>query len=581
VSNSTVQSADVSAEELKVFLEEAEEQIALLDRDIVRLENEGENVDLLQEIFRAAHTIKGSSAMLGHQAMAEVAHAMESLLDNLRSRRMIVSTEAIDGLLHGLDILKILKDGITASEPATTDIGPAVARLRRLAGQGAADGDQDSPMPALSLNKVPQMDEDGTVSQAAPEKTQDVAAKTPTQDKRQTFQSIRVDVKTLDSLMNMVEELVVDRSRMTQVGKMLESRYPDDVLVHELEQTTNHIVKVINELQQDVMQVRMLPIGTLFSGFPRMVRDLAQSRGKKLDFMVEGEDTELDRTIIEQIRDPLIHLLRNAVDHGVESPAERVRAGKPETATVRLTAFQTEGHIVIEVEDDGTGIDVRSVKDSSVKKGFIGTEEASRLTDDEALNLIFLSGLSTLDEVTEVSGRGVGMDLVKTNINGLRGSVAISTVLGKGTRFTLTLPLTVAVIQGLLVSSHGTAYVIPLEAALEILRVEANEIKTIRNKEVIRLRDEIIPLVGIDPSPVSYEPVTDQDGRRFVVVVRDGMRSVGITVDELMEEQEFVVKPLGKYVGEVKGVAGATILGDGQVALILDVPTLIRSSLQR
>ncbi len=581
MSNSTVQSADVSAEELKVFLEEAEEQIALLDRDIVRLENEGENVDLLQEIFRAAHTIKGSSAMLGHQAMAEVAHAMESLLDNLRSRRMIVSTEAIDGLLHGLDILKILKDGITAPEPTCTDIGPAVARLRRLAGQGAADGDQDSPMPALSLNKVPQMDEDGTVSQAAPEKTQDVAAKTPTQDKRQTFQSIRVDVKTLDSLMNMVEELVVDRSRMTQVGKMLESRYPDDVLVHELEQTTNHIVKVINELQQDVMQVRMLPIGTLFSGFPRMVRDLAQSRGKKLDFMVEGEDTELDRTIIEQIRDPLIHLLRNAVDHGVESPAERVRAGKPETAAVRLTAFQTEGHIVIEVEDDGRGIDVRSVKDSSVKKGFIGTEEASRLTDDEALNLIFLSGLSTLDEATEVSGRGVGMDLVKTNINGLRGSVAISTVPGKGTRFTLTLPLTVAVIQGLLVSSHGTAYVIPLEAALEILRVEANEIKTIRNKEVIRLRDEIIPLVGIDPSPVSYEPVTDQDGRRFVVVVRDGMRSVGITVDELMEEQEFVVKPLGKYVGEVKGVAGATILGDGQVALILDVPTLIRSSLQR
>jgi len=386
-------------------------------------------------------------------------------------------------------------------------------------------------------------------------------------------------VKTLDSLMNMVEELVVDRSRMTQVGKMLESKYPDDVLIHELEQTTNHVVKVINELQQDVMQVRMLPIGTLFSGFPRMVRDLAQNRGKKLDFIVEGEDTELDRTIIEQIRDPLIHLLRNAVDHGVESPEERLHAGKPETATVRLTAYQAEGHIVIEVEDDGRGIDVKSVKDSSIKKGFVSPEEASRITDDEAMNLIFLSGLSTLDEATEVSGRGVGMDLVKTNINGLRGSVVTWSTLGKGTRFTLTLPLTVAVIQGLLVTSHGTFYVIPLEAALEILRVEADEIKTIRNREVIRLRDDIIPLVGIDPSPVSYEPVTDEDGRRFVVVVRDGFRSVGITVEELMEEQEFVVKPLGKYVGEVKGVAGATILGDGQVALILDVPTLVRSSM--
>jgi len=542
----------------------------------VRLESEGENVDLLQEIFRAAHTIKGSSAMLGHQSMSEAAHAMESLLDDLRSRRMTVNTDVINALLHGLDTLKLLKDSITDPEAKEIDIGPAVAHLRRLAEPGSAGDSHDSTTAAVG-NKGPQGDENAAAFQVTPES----GNKATIQDKRQTFQSIRVDVKTLDSLMNMVEELVVDRSRMTQVGRMLESKYPDDVLVHELEQTTNHVVKVINELQQDVMQVRMLPIGTLFSGFPRMVRDLAQSRGKKLDFIVEGEDTELDRTIIEQLRDPLIHLLRNAVDHGVESPEERARAGKPETATVRLAAYQTEGHIIVEVEDDGRGIDVKSVKDSSVRKGFISQEEASHLTDDEAMNLIFLSGLSTLDEATEVSGRGVGMDLVKTNINGLRGSVVTWTALGKGTRFTLTLPLTVAVIQGLLVSSHGTFYVIPLEAAIEILRVEADEVKTIRNREVIRLRDDIIPLVGIDPSPVSYEPVTDEDGRRFVVVVKDGFRSVGITVEELMEEQEFVVKPLGQYVGEVKGVAGATILGDGQVALILDVPTIIRSSMHK
>lgn len=542
----------------------------------MRLESEGENVDLLQEIFRAAHTIKGSSAMLGHQSMSEAAHAMESLLDDLRSRRMTVNTDVINALLHGLDTLKLLKDSITDPEAKEIDIGPAVAHLRRLAEPGSAGDSHDSTTAAVG-NKGPQGDENAAAFQVTPES----GNKATIQDKRQTFQSIRVDVKTLDSLMNMVEELVVDRSRMTQVGRMLESKYPDDVLVHELEQTTNHVVKVINELQQDVMQVRMLPIGTLFSGFPRMVRDLAQSRGKKLDFIVEGEDTELDRTIIEQLRDPLIHLLRNAVDHGVESPEERARAGKPETATVRLTAYQTEGHIIVEVEDDGRGIDVKSVKDSSVRKGFISQEEASHLTDDEAMNLIFLSGLSTLDEATEVSGRGVGMDLVKTNINGLRGSVVTWTALGKGTRFTLTLPLTVAVIQGLLVSSHGTFYVIPLEAAIEILRVEADEVKTIRNREVIRLRDDIIPLVGIDPSPVSYEPVTDEDGRRFVVVVKDGFRSVGITVEELMEEQEFVVKPLGQYVGEVKGVAGATILGDGQVALILDVPTIIRSSMHK
>lgn len=579
--SSMLQGAEISAEEIKVFLEEADEQIALLDRNIVRLENEGQNIDLLQEIFRAAHTIKGSSAMLGHQAMAEVAHAMESLLDNLRSRRMTASTEAIDSLLQGLDALKTLKDGILTAASMDVDMEATVGRLRGLAEEGAAHIDQDPPPSVAAADMVRHGDTEEPVLQPeTPDKTRGIIKGTA-QDKRQTFQSIRVDVKTLDSLMNMVEELVVDRSRMTQVGRMLESKYPDDVLIRDLEQTTNHIVKVINELQQDVMQVRMLPIGTLFSGFPRMVRDLAQSQGKKLDFTVEGEDTELDRTIIEQIRDPLIHLLRNAVDHGVEPPEERLLAGKPETATVRLAAYQTEGHIVIEVSDDGRGIDFKAVKESSVKKGFISPEEASRLSDEEASNLIFLSGLSTSDEVTEVSGRGVGMDLVKTNINGLRGSVSTESQLGKGTRFTLTLPLTVAVIQGLLVSCGGIVYVIPLEAALEILRIEAAEIKTIRGREVIRLRDDIIPLIGIDASPVYHASAPDQDGRRFIVVVKDGPRLVGITVDELMEEQEFVVKPLGTYVGEVKGIAGGTILGDGQVALILDVPTLIRSSLQR
>jgi two-component system, chemotaxis family, sensor kinase CheA len=579
--NGMPQAAEISAEEIKVFLEEADEQIALLDRNIVRLENEGQNVDLLQEIFRAAHTIKGSSAMLGHQPMAEVAHAMESLLDNLRNRTMTVSTEAIDGLLQGLDLLKTLKDGILTAAPMDIHIEAVVGRLRELTEEDAVHVDRDSAPSVGATDVLRRADTEGPMLQPeTPDKARGII-KGIAPEKRQTFQSIRVDVKTLDSLMNMVEELVVDRSRMTQVGRMLESKYPDDVLIRDLEQTTNHIVKVINELQQDVMQVRMLPIGTLFSGFPRMVRDLAQSQGKKLDFVVEGEDTELDRTIIEQIRDPLIHLLRNAVDHGVESPEERLLAGKPEAATVRLTAYQTEGHIVIEVSDDGRGIDFKAVKESSVKKGFITAEEASRLSDDEASNLIFLSGLSTSDEVTEISGRGVGMDLVKTNINSLRGSVTTESQLGKGTKFTLTLPLTVAVIQGLLVSSGETVYVIPLEAALEILRIEAAEIKTIRGREVIRLRDEIIPLIGIDASSSPHPSTPEQDGRCFIVVVKDGTRSVGITVDDLMEEQEFVVKPLGTYVGEVKGIAGATILGDGQVALILDVPTLIRSALQR
>lgn len=572
-------SAEVSAEELKVFIEEADEQIALLDRDLVRLETEGDDPELIQEIFRATHTMKGSSAMLGYPRMSELAHSMESLLDSLRSGKISVSAEMVDSLLYGLDILKVLRDALVSPGKGPMDIGPAVARLESAAemagalGVGASDREETAPASARRSDGDSGVTKAGT---AATDREPQTTSGVPDRWTQQFPQSVRVDVKTLDNLMNMVEELVIDRSRISQINRVLESKYAGDELVRDLSQTSGHVIKVINELQQDIMQVRMVPIGTLFNSFPRLVRDLAQRQGKKVEFTMEGLETELDRSIIEQIRDPLIHLLRNAVDHGVEEPEKRVADGKPPIALVRLSAFQEGGHIVISMEDDGKGIDVNAVKQKAVAKAIISADEAARLSMADAINLVFMPGFSTLEKATDVSGRGVGLDVVKTNIDKLSGSVVTESRPGEGTKFMIVLPLTLAVIQGLLVAVHGTVYVMPLASVTETLLIEQREIMTIRGRNVIRLRNNVIPLVTLDNASGLGKRRADRVDKCFIVVAKDGEKSIGVVVDELMEQQEFVVKPLGKFLVDIRGIAGATILGDGQVGLILDVPALIK-----
>ncbi|MBN1376632.1 MAG: chemotaxis protein CheA [Dehalococcoidia bacterium] len=556
-------SCEISPEELKVFMEEAEEHIQLLDEDIIKLENEGNNQELLQEIFRAAHTLKGSSAMLGHERMAEVTHAMESLLDRLRNHKVNVNSGIIDALLFGLDALKVLKGEVLTQRESDVDVASIVDRLNTLA-EARADGEAeetDQVQPGggkagklLTLNKnalgkIAKAKKNGqnvyAVRVSINKKSEWMAVRSlqiyndlstmgelitampclkdieqekvtpeftavlccrrtndeveaalklisdiekvvtadygteeaadllksvesegpkaePLQEaqvnapklggkmpggsaKQEDMQSIRVDVAVLDNLMNMVEELVIDQSRISQVGKMLESKYPEDDLVNDLGDTSNHTVKVINELYQDIMKVRMVPVSLVFSKFPRLMRDIAQKLHKNLDFVIKGENTELDRTIIEKIHDPLVHLLRNAVDHGIESPEERKARGKPEKALVRLSAYQEEGHIVIKLEDDGRGIDAIRVKDSAVKKGFLSAEAADKIPDLEAIDLIFSPGMSTAEKATDISGRGVGLDIVRTNIERLSGSITLDTKINEGTTFTIKLPLTVAV----------------------------------------------------------------------------------------------------------------------------------------
>ncbi|MER3514563.1 MAG: chemotaxis protein CheA, partial [Chloroflexota bacterium] len=388
-----------------------------------------------------------------------------------------------------------------------------------------------------------------------------------------------------------VGELITDRNRLFQIRSSFEQRFRGDPQMEELIQTTLHISRITDQLQEEVMRIRMLPIANVFNKFPRLVRDLARKAGKQVELVIRGEETELDRSVIEEISDPLVHLLRNAVDHGLETPEERRAAGKPERGTILLTARHEESRIILTVEDDGRGIDVERVKASAVQRGLLTEAEAAALSHDEAIHLIFRPGLSTAKVVTDVSGRGVGMDIVRANIERLNGTITVETWPGQGTQFQITLPLTLAIIPTLLVRIDESTFAIPLPAVMETLRVPLADIQTVKGKQVIQLRQRVLPLARLSqvlgfrmtdngpsvlrlPSSVS----TSGNGQRYeyVVAVRWGRLEMGLLVDALVGEQELVIKPLGRLIGETPGIFGAAILGDGRVALIVDVPGLFK-----
>ncbi|MEE8046338.1 MAG: chemotaxis protein CheA, partial [Dehalococcoidia bacterium] len=666
---------DITSEDLKVFLEEAEEQLQLLDDKVIRLEKETTE-EGLATIFRAAHTLKGSSAMLGYHAMTEVAHAMESLLVKLRNGEVAVTSEVVDALLHSLDALRVLTDELIDEQGVVVDLKTLVSELEACMGVEAAKNDyEDAPnkvdltddalqqinstlaagetvyevvasivgdemfasirlfqlttelsnnarliaasptleeiqaekngtaftaivgsdktpdeLTALALAvqdvgdvTVVPFDADSAKASheakvAAPAAVADVPAgvsegrQKPT---AQAVQTVRIDVDRLDNLMNLIGELVIDRTRLQQIGRGLAAKYKADDLVEALGKTSAHVVKVVNDLQEDFMKVRMLPIGNVFSSFPRMMRDLSKSFDKPIDFQVDGGETEIDRTVIEKVRDPLVHMLRNALDHGLESREERAAAGKSEVGVIKLSAFHEQNHIVLTVEDDGAGIIPEKIKKAFVAKGILTEEAASRLSDPEAVDLIFLAGASTKAQATEVSGRGVGMDIVKSNIEAINGFVEVETTPGKGSKFTARLPLTLATVQSILVESEGTTCAVPLAYVLEVVKLQPSEISTVSGREIFRLRDNIIPLILLSEATGLTDGKRDHGKEIEVVVAKVGDRLAGFAVDALDEPQEIVVKSLGEYVGGARGVSGASILGDGRVVLIMDIPTLI------
>jgi two-component system chemotaxis sensor kinase CheA len=386
--------------------------------------------------------------------------------------------------------------------------------------------------------------------------------------------TVRTSVERLDALMNLVGELITDRNRLYQLRNKLETTYRGNDEVSMLSDTVVHIGRITDQLQEEVMHIRMQPVANVFNKFPRMVRDLAQKTGKELDLILRGQETELDRSVIEEINDPLIHLLRNSVDHGIETPGERRAAGKNPRGTVILSARHEQGRIVLTVEDDGKGIDLDKLKKSAVNKGMISEAEAAVMPDDKAIDLIFASGVSTAKTVSDISGRGVGMDIVRNNIERLNGTILVDTHPGHGSTFTISLPLTLAIVPTLLVKVSGTTFAIPLVMVIETQRLEKKNISIVSGRPVTKLRDQIISLLELSDA---FHLDQAKDGHdKFMVVVRSSKVEVGLVVDSLVGEEEVVVKSLSSLVGDTLGISSAAILGDGQVALILDVPGLYK-----
>lgn len=703
----------ITQQDITLFLTEADEQLQLLDEDIVRLEREADNNTLLQEIFRASHTIKGSSAMIGHQRMSHLAHGMENVLDKVRKKTLAVSAQVVDALLVSLDALRVLREELVTGEESKLDINVMLNDLEAAMNPGKNEAGQDGKAAkannakgyqnslneeargrlseaiskgehpyivkvtvsnetgwasvrcyqiiqelsktATIINSIPSATEieagnagpdmeltvtstdDETTLQKALEPVPEIVklaissydeetageggekapageaatgkeeaaakieegtvkdheVKSNTVKKEESDaknngvkkedsgvkQTIRVDVSRLDTLMEQIGELVINRNHIGQIGKTLAERYQDDELVQRLSESLSETGKIVNILQQDIMTIRMLPIELVFSTMPRMVRDLARKLNKKINFIVEGQETEVDRSVIEHLHDPLIHLLRNSVDHGIESPEERLAAGKPETGTIRLSAFHEQDHIVITVTDDGKGIDPNAVKAASVAKGVISQEIAARLSETELMNLIMASGVSTARKVTEVSGRGVGLDIVKKNIEFLNGSINVDSELGKGSKFTLKLPLTLAIIASLMVSVEKTMYAIPLVNIVEAIKLDRENIQTVLGKEVSLYRGNVLPLIRLSSIFKLETGKAAAGDMTHIVIVKASNTQVGIIVDTLIGQQEIVVKALDQFIGGVNGISGASILGDGQVVLILDINSLINSNL--
>jgi len=543
---------EVDPELFKDFLIESQELLEGLEEHLVELEAKPDDPELLNEIFRAFHTIKGTAGFLGFSRTSELAHRAEEVLDRLKKGQMSVNQDVMDALLAVLDIMKGLLEDIKESQAEKTDIGPAMAMLEALL-KGEA-----TPV---------------EVPGKAPKTVQQVEAKAVARAMGGAAETIRVDVRRLDQLMNLVGELVLSRNRLLQLNGEIGTMHKGERIAEELDLATSQLDLLTSELQEMVMKTRMVPVGRVFNKFPRLVRDLCRASGKEVRLVIEGEDTEVDKTVIEEIGDPLVHLIRNAVDHGIELPEERERLGKPREGLIRLYAAQEGDRIVIGVEDDGRGMDAEKIKRKAIERGLLSPDEADRMDDRTAWNLVFLPGFSTADKVTDVSGRGVGMDVVRTNINKLNGNISIDSTPGKGTKVEIRLPLTLAIIQGLVVRVGRELYVVPLSSVVETVRVEPGDVYTIQQREVIRLRDVVLPLVRLDR--LFQVPGDGKGDREYVVVIGTEDRRVGLVVDDLVGQEEVVIKSLGKLLQDTPAIAGATIRGDGRVCLITDVNEMI------
>lgn len=651
-----------TSEYMDLFIEEARENLQLLNEGLLKIENEPDNEEPIHEIFRAAHTLKGMSATMGFEQITELTHKMENLLGKIRDKEIVQSSLITDLLFRCVDTLEQLVEYISDGRSSEMDISPLLKQLVILekpvntpeleaiaipsnnvlneyelkvieeaqkqkfrvykckidvspgcvmkavrvfmvfknleeigeiiksipnsqdledekfdnqftvyvvsskeAGEITKAINQISEISLADIEEVLDSDVNGMVTEPGLEQEQIKEISNNVKSSK-IHQTVRVDITKLDNLMNLVGELVINKTRLEQIFRTND--------LSALNETVEQIDRITSSLQNVVMNVRMVPIEQVFNRFPRMVRDLSKEIGKEINLILEGKETELDRTVIDEIGDPLVHLLRNSIDHGIESPECRQAKGKNSTGTLKLIARQEGNSVIIIVQDDGQGINPEKIKQKAIEKGIVSSRELEQMDSNTIINLIFNPGFSTADVVTDISGRGVGLDVVKSKIQALSGSVNVESKSGQGTKFTIKLPLTLAIIQALLVKVGSEIYAVPLANITETTDVEEKLIKNIQGQEVMVLRGKVLPLVRLAKILEVEENQELNTNELYVVVVRKGDRQVGLVVNELIGQQEIVITSLGKLLSTIPGIAGAAILGDGKVSLILDVGTL-------
>ena len=636
---------DDMQELLEDFLVESFELIEQIDHDLVELESNPDDLELLNRIFRVAHTVKGSSSFLNFDTLTKLTHHMEDVLNKARHGELKITADVMDVVLKSVDMMKGLlvsirdngndsSSGIDISQiclqltaisegqssaSATPAAAPATTPEPAPAPEPAAADIPPSAIPddidpnTLSedqinaeierLLKVRKAEDEarraakgsgGGATPAAPATAPAAAPAAPVADKpspaakpagdganapakagaNASDQTIRVEVGRLDYLMNLVGELVLSKNRLLTIYNDVEERYDGEQFLEELNQVVSSLSLVTTDVQLAVMKTRMQPVAKVFNKFPRVVRDIGRDLNKQIDLIISGEETELDKSIVEEIGDPLTHIIRNSCDHGIEDPATRKAAGKPEKGTIELKAYNEGNHIVIEIIDDGKGIDAEAIRIKAVERGLISENEADTMSNKEIYSIIFRPGFSMAAKVTNISGRGVGMDVVKTNVEKLHGVIDIDSEIGKGTTLKLKIPLTLAIIQSLLVGTQEEIYAIPLANVNETVRVSVDNIYTIEGKNVLRLRDEVLSLVRLSDL-FGVKQVLESGDQTYVVVISVAETKLGIIVDNLIGQEEIVIKSLGSYLANIDGIAGGTIRGDGRVTLIVDVGVIM------
>ncbi|KPV60658.1 chemotaxis protein CheA [Paenibacillus sp. A3] len=679
---------------LSMFIDESRDHLQAMNEQMLSLESSPEDITIVQNIFRSAHTLKGMSATMGFEDLASLTHEMENVLDLVRNHKLKMDSFIFDCLFKSLDSLESMVEDIIQGGTGQADVTEIVAALKSIvsgdytkggAAGGAtakavqttvAGGELDefqysilqqsieAGIPVLRLEVtvrqdcvlkaaraymvfnvleqngeviksnpsvedieqerfdqsfvvyyISQIDTDelqkqvasvseidkvdvivldqakltelmtppsGSNAAAAQAQAQAETAAASTQEAPKqeakkapaaggapvAGRTIRVDIERLDTLMNLFSELLIDRVRLEQLAS--------EIRRSELTETVEHMSRVSSDLQNIVLKLRMVPIDTVFNRFPRMIRDVAKTLDKKVDLIITGADTELDRTVIDEIGDPLVHLLRNAVDHGVEPAADRVALGKPETGTIHLRAYHSGNHVFIEIEEDGRGINRDKVLKKALENNVLTKEQAERITDDEVNQLIFASGFSTADKISDISGRGVGLDVVKTKIQSLGGQVQVDSEWGKGSKFSVQLPLTLSIISAMLIRLNNEKYAIPLSSIVETMAVRKEQIRSVHGNRMVEYRTGVIPLVSLADLFDVPGGTNISENETQVVIIRKGDKMAALVVDEFIGQQEIVLKTLGKYLTKLFAVSGATILGDGQVALIIDTNALIK-----